>query len=99
MISTTTLSQFHGDPFSYPTLYRSIIGSLQYLILTRPDIVLVVNKVYCYFDQDQVASKSLNVKFLSSKDQLADALRIPLPLTHFIFIRHNLNIYELSLNL
>ncbi|KAL9384675.1 hypothetical protein Peur_021685 [Populus x canadensis] len=99
MISTATRSQFYRDPFSYPTLYCSTIGSLQYLSFTRPNIIFVVNKVYYYFVQDQVVSKSLDVKFLSSKDQLVDALRKPLPPTHFTSIRHNLNICELLSNL
>ncbi|GLT71533.1 hypothetical protein SLA2020_435440 [Shorea laevis] len=48
MSTTAQLSQFHGDSFHDPHLYRSVVGSLQYLSLTRPDVSFAVNKV-CQF--------------------------------------------------
>lgn len=33
------------EPFSNPTLFRSLVGWLQYLTTTRPDIHIVVNYV------------------------------------------------------
>lgn len=42
-ISTTSVCDDH-EPVD-PTPYRSIVGSLQYLTLTRPDIVHAVNKL------------------------------------------------------
>lgn len=32
-----------GDLFADPTLYRSLVGALQYLTITRPDLYYVVN--------------------------------------------------------
>ena len=45
MASTTSLSAFEGELFPDLTLYRSTIGALQYLALTRPDIAFTVNKL------------------------------------------------------
>ncbi|GAA0184310.1 hypothetical protein LIER_31598 [Lithospermum erythrorhizon] len=37
-----------------PTAYRQIVGSLQYLTLTRPDLSFAVNKVCQYMHDPQV---------------------------------------------
>lgn len=39
------LSRFAGVPMDDPLLYRSTVGALQYLVLTRPDIAYAVSKV------------------------------------------------------
>uniref|UniRef100_A0A2N9HT95 Reverse transcriptase Ty1/copia-type domain-containing protein n=1 Tax=Fagus sylvatica TaxID=28930 RepID=A0A2N9HT95_FAGSY len=45
MASSTSLSAHEGEPFPDQTLFRSTIGALQYLSLTRPDIAFTVNKL------------------------------------------------------
>jgi hypothetical protein len=50
MSSSTTLTRFDSEAFGDPSLYRSIVGSLQYLSLTRPDVSFAVNKA-CQFLQ------------------------------------------------
>lgn len=50
MSSSKPLSRFDGEAFHDPSFYRSIVGSLQYLSLTRPDISFAVNQV-CQFLQ------------------------------------------------
>jgi hypothetical protein len=47
---STKISAHNGDPLSPEdaTWYRSIVGALQYLTLTHPDISFAVNKVCQY---------------------------------------------------
>jgi len=51
MSSSTILCKFEGSTITDTALYRSTSGSLQYLSLTRQDIVFSVNKVF-QFMQD-----------------------------------------------
>jgi len=48
MVSNCKLSQYGVDIFHDPTLYRSVVGVLQYVTLTRPELSFAVNKV-CQF--------------------------------------------------
>uniref|UniRef100_A0A2N9H011 Reverse transcriptase Ty1/copia-type domain-containing protein n=1 Tax=Fagus sylvatica TaxID=28930 RepID=A0A2N9H011_FAGSY len=45
MASITSLSAFDGELFPDHTFYKSTMGALQYLGLTRPDIAFPVNKL------------------------------------------------------
>ncbi|KAM2192742.1 hypothetical protein ACFX1Q_028395 [Malus domestica] len=50
-----------GEPYSNPTLYRSLVGALQYLTFTRPDIAFSVHQV-CQFMQNPMVSHFTAVK-------------------------------------
>ncbi|KAL5537784.1 hypothetical protein UlMin_045380 [Ulmus minor] len=56
-----SLSQYDGDLFEDPTKYRSVVGALQYVTLTRPDISFAVNKA-CQFMQSPTSAHWLAVK-------------------------------------
>jgi len=43
-----TLTLTSGSSLSDPTEYRKVVGSLQYLLITRPDIAFAVNKLSQY---------------------------------------------------
>jgi len=45
MSTSSILSAFTSDPMEDPSLYRSTVGSLQYLFFTRPDLAFSVNRV------------------------------------------------------
>lgn len=48
MSSSSSLSLAYNPAFSDPVKYRQVVGALQYVTLSRPDIAFVVNKV-CQF--------------------------------------------------
>ncbi|KAM1018829.1 hypothetical protein ACFX13_041012 [Malus domestica] len=50
-----------GEPYSNPSLYRSVVGALQYLTFTRPDIAFSVHQV-SQFMQNPMASHFTAVK-------------------------------------
>ncbi|KAL5565260.1 hypothetical protein UlMin_028424 [Ulmus minor] len=50
MINSLKLNTSNGDPIPNDTEYRSIVGFLQYITITRPDITFSVNKA-CQFMQ------------------------------------------------
>ncbi|XP_021992483.1 uncharacterized mitochondrial protein AtMg00810-like [Helianthus annuus] len=47
-MSTTVALSPTGDPFHDPTLYQSLVGALQHLTITLPDISYVVNQLSQY---------------------------------------------------
>jgi hypothetical protein len=50
-----------GQPYSNPQQYRSIVGALQYLTFTRPDIAFSVNQA-CQFMHNPMVSHVVAVK-------------------------------------
>ncbi|XP_062113115.1 uncharacterized mitochondrial protein AtMg00810-like [Humulus lupulus] len=48
-----------GEPLLNPTIYRSVIGALQYLIHTRPDISFTVNKLSQLLESPTIAHWSV----------------------------------------
>lgn len=48
---------------------------------------------------DLVSSRSLFVRFISSKDQVANTFTKPLPMAKFVYLQDNLNIWEVHLRL
>ncbi|KAF5477519.1 hypothetical protein F2P56_004152 [Juglans regia] len=61
MAANLKLSKFDSPDFEDATLYRSIVGGLQYLSLNRPDLSFAVNKV-CQFMHTPKASHWTVVK-------------------------------------
>ncbi|KAH9741041.1 retrovirus-related pol polyprotein from transposon RE2 [Citrus sinensis] len=54
MSSTEKLVKDKGEVFENPSLYRSLVGSLQYVTLTRPEIAFTVNKLSQYLSNPSV---------------------------------------------
>ncbi|KAK2412680.1 putative mitochondrial protein [Trifolium repens] len=61
MVSSCRLSRFGTDSMSDPSLYRSVVGALQYATMTRPDIAFSVNRV-CQFMANPLESHWKAVK-------------------------------------
>lgn len=78
MVLGQQLSQKESHPVKHPEKYRSLVGALQYLTFTRPDITFAVNQV-CQFMHDpreffiQAAKRILRYV----KGTLADGLFFP----------------------
>ena len=70
MVSSLKLSKFQGMPTVDPTFYRSIVGALQYVTLTRPEIAYSVNRVcqfmHCPLDEHWKAVKRI-LRYLAGK--------------------------------
>ena len=49
--SSVAISLISGKPLSHPTLYHAVVGSLQYLSLTQPDISFAVNRMAQFMHQ------------------------------------------------
>jgi hypothetical protein len=81
MLKTVQLSQFHGDSFHDPHMYRSVVGSLQYLSLTRPDVSFAVNKVCQFTHKPTIHHLSADVVILCTKILI---IKLPLAIVQII---------------
>lgn len=88
--SGSKLSAFQGDYFADVSLYRSLVGALQYLTITRPDITYAVNQVcqfmYAPTTAHMVAGKRI-LRYLKGTlgFDLTFAARASPPTSHFFF--------------
>lgn len=46
MASGKQLNKFDGISLNDPTMYRSVVGTLQYCTIARPEIAFSVNKLF-----------------------------------------------------
>lgn len=75
-----------------PTLYYDNIGATY---LSSNPVYHARTKhieIDYHFVRDRVAKKTLQVRLLSSKDQIADILTKPLPTVHFYLLQNNLTV-------
>ena len=59
VINGSKLSILDGDPLLDPSEYRSVVGALQYLTCTRPDIAFTVNQVCQFMHNPTIAHWSV----------------------------------------
>jgi hypothetical protein len=82
-----------------PALWCDNIGAI-YLAL---NLVFHVHTKHAeidfHFVRDLVVDKTLQIRFISSKDQLADVLAKPIVATCFQFICHKFNVHASPLHL
>lgn len=60
-LSYNRLLKDGGQPYNNPGLYKSIVGALQYLVFTKPDITFFVHQV-CQLMQTPMVSHFTAVK-------------------------------------
>ena len=53
-VDTSFKLSANGDPFNDPTLYRSLVGSLQYLTITHPEISFAVQQACLYMHDPRI---------------------------------------------
>ncbi|XP_020678236.1 uncharacterized protein LOC110096559 [Dendrobium catenatum] len=73
----TTITSKSQDPYDQPQLYRQILGALQYLTLTRPDIQFAVQQL-CQHMQNPLNIHQEALKRLLRYIQGSSAIGIPL---------------------
>lgn len=51
MVSSKLMSKIDGVALDDPSEYRSVVGALQYLTLTKPEISFSINRLYQFMAQ------------------------------------------------
>lgn len=88
MVVATYLSSSIGQPLDDPMLYCNIVGSLQYLMFTRPDIAFVVNKPSQFMHRptmDHWQGVKQVLRYLSGSRSLCISLSREIPLVLHAF--------------
>jgi hypothetical protein len=89
-ISTTEkLSSYIGDPLgpNDATNFRSIVGGLQYLTLTQPDLAFVVNKICQYLHAPTM------VHLVFAVNKICQYLHAP-TMVHLVAVKWILHMFE-----
>ncbi|GJV29784.1 putative RNA-directed DNA polymerase [Tanacetum coccineum] len=75
MVTSSSLSLDDSNAFSNPVKYRQVMGSLQYVTLSRPDIAFAVNKVCQYMHattENHWSAVKRNLRYLHGTVEHAD---------------------------
>ena len=76
-ISRKVLSKSDGDPMDNPTMYRSTVGALQYVTITRPDISYMVSKLSQFLQSPtEIHWKACNRVLLYLKGTITHGLHV-----------------------
>jgi len=95
----TLLNELQISTPCAPTLFCDNIGATY---LTSNPIYHARTKhieIDYHFVRDQVTDKLLNVRFISGKDHIVNALTKPLPASRFLHLASNLNVRPLTSSL
>jgi hypothetical protein len=104
MTASSVLSAFTGDRMEDPSLYRSIVGSLQYIALTRPVLGFAVKHVcqfmHCFCKNDSSHGLLLNWMQSTSLQAYSDVDLVGCPDgrrsigAHCVFLGSNLILWN-----
>ncbi|KAF2301235.1 hypothetical protein GH714_021059 [Hevea brasiliensis] len=82
MPTTPNLSKLMGEKMSDATCYRQVLGALQYMTLTRPDIAFSVNKLAQFMHSPTVLHWQAVKRLLRYLRGTNDRSNLPAPLPH-----------------
>lgn len=55
--STSILSKFDGETFPNPSEYKSVVGALQYCMITMADIAYIMKKLCQFLSKPTIRTK------------------------------------------